>query len=76
MYCDCNNANVAIKSKPDLITLDKEYGWVLSWINITEEKGYSQIHNYAIPIQYCPFCGKSLTWSNNYAEPIQNTDIH
>lgn len=58
-YCDCKEWTNLIESY-DLLTWESPYGWLLKWIQITEEKGYSQIHRYGIPIKFCPYCGKEL----------------
>lgn len=44
----------------DLLTWEPPYGWLLKWIQISKERGYSQVHRYGIPIEYCPKCGTKL----------------
>lgn len=44
----------------DLVAWDPSYGWTLKWIQLTNEKGYTQVHRYGIPIKCCPFCGHEL----------------
>lgn len=51
-YCTCRWDRYK-----SLIREDPTYGWVLSWIELTEEKGYTQIHKFGLPIKFCPICG-------------------
>jgi hypothetical protein len=45
----------------DVIMHDPEYGWVLKWIEITNERNNNKrINEYGITIKYCPLCGKKL----------------
>ena len=53
--CTCN-----WKKYKNLIQEDPTYGWVLSWIELTEEEGYTKVHRFGLPIKYCPICGCKL----------------
>lgn len=64
MVC-CNDLKNMRENHPELFKLDDSYGQLISWIVLTEEEGYTRIHNYAIPISYCPFCGKILGEDND-----------
>lgn len=43
-----------------LISKDGTYGWILTWTELTEEEGYTQVHRFGMPIKYCPLCGLML----------------
>lgn len=43
-----------------ILSRDPTYGWVLSWIELTEEEGYTQIHKFGVSLKYCPMCGNPL----------------
>ncbi len=58
-FCDCKEWKNLVGSY-DFIAWEPPYGWVMKWIEITKEKGYSQVHRYGIPIEFCPKCGKEL----------------
>ena len=57
--CGCEEWENIVKSY-ELFEYKPPYGWVLSWTEVTKEKGYSQLHRYGISIRYCPMCGKPL----------------
>lgn len=59
-FCVCKDGINLKKNQNILFRWDSVYGWVLNWIEITEESGYSQVHRYGISIKYCPMCGKEL----------------
>lgn len=59
-FCTCKDGINLKKNQNTLFKWDSTYGWILNWIEITEESGYSQIHRYGISIKYCPMCGKKL----------------
>lgn len=59
MTC-CDDWNNTVTNNPDLFREDPLYGWVLCWIELTEDGGYTQVHRYGTPIQYCPMCGRAL----------------
>ena len=58
-YCDCKEWKNLVEDY-DLFSDESPYGWVIRWIQLTQEKGYSQVHRYGIPIKYCPICGQKL----------------
>lgn len=58
-FCRCKDWQELVESY-DLFEWSPPYGWIIKWLEVTKEKGYSQIHRYGIPIQYCPKCGKRL----------------
>jgi len=58
-FCSCEEWKNIVESY-DLFVWEPPYGWVLKWIQLTKEKGYSQVHRYGIPIEFCPKCGKKL----------------
>ncbi len=59
MTC-CEDLKNLIESSPTVIKKDPDYGWVLCWIELTEDDGYTQVHRYGTPIKYCPMCGNAL----------------
>ena len=58
-FCSCEDWQNLVKSY-DFIVWEPSYGWIMKWIQLTEEKGYSQVHRYGIPIEFCPKCGCRL----------------
>lgn len=62
-FCICEDwQNLA--GLDDLVTWDHSYGWTLRWVQLTSEKGYTQVHRYGIPIKFCPICGGELENKN------------
>jgi hypothetical protein len=59
-YCNCEDEDSVFKNYPELFKWIPPYGWVINWVELTEEKGYTQVHRYALPILYCPLCGGKL----------------
>lgn len=60
--CVCESWKV-VKNR-ELFKKHPTYGWIISWIELTEEKGYTQRHNYGISISFCPMCGGKLKDTN------------
>jgi len=58
--CICGDWKVLVDTY-ELIKWHPDYHWILSWLEITKEKGYNQVHRYGISIKYCPMCGKKLS---------------
>ena len=58
--CDCDAWEQLEKQNRHLFQWDSVYGWVLNWVELTDEQGYTQVHMYGVPIVYCPMCGKKL----------------
>lgn len=58
-FCTCEEGKNLINSY-NLFKKEPPYGWILSWIEVTKEKGYSQLHRYGIRVKYCPMCGNKL----------------
>lgn len=59
-FCDCRDWLSIEQSNPEIFKLYDSYGWVLSWVELTKEPGYTKINQYAVKISFCPFCGKNL----------------
>ena len=60
MFCDCDEWLNLKNSYPDLFIRDETYGWIIKWIELTKDKGYTKIHRYGLKIHFCPMCGKKL----------------
>jgi len=60
IFCDCKDFTKLLDQGRKIFVEDPTYGTVLSWMELTEEKGYTQVHRYGIPISFCPMCGKLL----------------
>jgi hypothetical protein len=59
-FCNCKDW-LELKDKyEDLFVKDSSYGWLLVWVKLTKERGYTKVHRYGIPIKHCLFCGKKL----------------
>lgn len=59
-FCSCDDWLDLKKNNANLFQWDPSYGWVLYWVELTSEQGYTQVHRYAIPIEFCPMCGNKL----------------
>lgn len=59
-FCNCEGFTKLLEQNRKLFVKDDTYGVVISWIELTEEKGYTQVHKYGIPVSFCPMCGKLL----------------
>ena len=57
--CKCEEVKDLIANK-SIIKWDPVYGWVLYWLELTEEEGFTQVHRYGLSIKYCPMCGGLL----------------
>jgi len=60
-FCDCEDAQMLDRNNRELFKTQDPYGWILSWIELTQEQGYTQVHRYGVKIKFCPMCGKKLT---------------
>jgi len=59
-FCACEDWNILKGQNRTLFVWDNRYGWIIRWVELTKEKGYSQAHAYGINIKFCPMCGKML----------------
>lgn len=60
-YCTCEDWKYLKDSHPDLFYLNSSSNkYYLNWIELTEEKGYTQVHKYGVYIEYCPICGNKI----------------
>lgn len=59
-FCNCEDWKNLKSNNSRIFQKDPTYGWVLHWIELTEEEGYTQVHRYGIGISYCPMCGRKL----------------
>ena len=66
-FCSCKEWKSIKDAHGGLFAWQPPYGWVLSWVEVTQEKGYSYLHRYGIKVNFCPMCGKPLT---NLKEPF------
>lgn len=56
-FCNCKDWFELKDNNRSIVKWDPAYGWVLNWIELTEDDGYTQVHRYGIPIKFCPMCG-------------------
>ena len=59
-FCSCKDWNELKENHDNVFKWNPPYGWIISWTELTEEGGYTQVHKYGIKIRHCPFCGKKL----------------
>lgn len=59
-FCTCEEWQSLKENHNELFKWIDGYGWVLTWIELTDEKTYTQKHIYGLGIKYCPMCGKKL----------------
>lgn len=60
IFCSCAAWEELRSNNSKTFVFDKTYGWVLCFIELVEEKGYTQVNRFGIPIYYCPMCGNKL----------------
>lgn len=58
--CNCEDWKILKHNNSDIFKWDPAYGWILHWIELTEEPGFTQVHKYGMPIKFCPLCGSNL----------------
>lgn len=63
-FCDCKDYKTLKQTNKDLFKWNPPYGWVLSWVELTTEKGYTQVHKYGIAVRFCPMCGGKVKNNN------------
>ena len=59
-FCDCESGKRLLENNSTIFKWDPVYGWVLNWIELTEERGYTQVNRYGMAVSFCPMCGKEL----------------
>lgn len=59
-FCNCEDWEDLKNNNSNVFKTDPAYGWVLHWVELTDENGYTQVHRYGIPISFCPMCGRQL----------------
>jgi hypothetical protein len=62
-YCKCEDWKELKNNNTSVFQWDPTYGWVLNWIELTDDGGYTQVHRYGIAIKFCPICGRELETS-------------
>lgn len=58
--CSCKDWEDLKHGNPNVFRWDPTNGWVLHWIELTEDPGFTQVHRYGISINFCPMCGSCL----------------
>jgi hypothetical protein len=58
--CNCKDWKELKRNKANIFRWDPTYGWVLSWIELSDETSFTQVHRYGVSINFCPMCGKHL----------------
>jgi len=59
-FCNCDEWQNLKEAYPELFVWHPPYGWIMSWVSVTKESGFSHLHRYGIPIKFCPICGSKL----------------
>lgn len=59
-FCSCEDWKRIRENNPEVFHYDDTYNWLINWIELTKEGGYTKVHRYGIGIKYCPMCGKKL----------------
>ena len=60
-FCSCDEwKNLKLNHK-NLFRWLPEHGWVITWVELSNEKTHTQKHTYGLNINFCPMCGKRLT---------------
>lgn len=59
-FCVCENWRKISQRHPSVFKWDDDYGWLISWTDLSMSKGRVVRSDYGIKIEFCPFCGKKL----------------
>ncbi len=59
-FCVCTDYKILNENNRELFRWHPPYGWIISWVELTTEKGYTQVHKYGITARFCPMCGKKV----------------
>ena len=59
-FCTCSEWARLKDNDRSIIKFDPVYGWILTWIELTEDGGYTQVHRYGVSIKFCPMCGNKI----------------
>lgn len=59
-FCSCEEWQNLKSNHKDLFKWLPEYGWVITWIELSDEKTHTQKHTYGLGIKFCPMCGEKL----------------
>jgi len=59
-FCTCEEWLNFKENYGELFKWIPEYGWVISWVELTDEQTHTQVHKYGLGIQFCPMCGNKL----------------
>ena len=57
-FCNCKDWDSVKENNP--FEFNDKYGWIIGWIELTDEVSHTKIHRYGISISFCPMCGKKL----------------
>ena len=57
-FCSCKDWDSVKDNSPFLY--NEDYGWLITWILLTDELNHKKIHRYGVSIKFCPMCGKKL----------------
>lgn len=61
LYCDCENWKSNVRNYDEVFAWISKYNrWYILWVKLSENEGFTQVNRYAIPISFCPCCGKKL----------------
>ena len=63
-FCDCEDGINIVRNYPSLFVKDPSYGWVLHWVEYSNDYSHVTPHNYGLSINFCPMCGKKIDNSN------------
>jgi hypothetical protein len=58
--CKCPDWQKVVHEHQQLFQKHPAYGWILSWLEITDEGSHHKTHQYGIKIVFCPFCGNQI----------------
>jgi hypothetical protein len=59
--CNCKDWEYLRNSHSGLFDFDvSKNKYCLNWMELTEEKGYTQVHRYGVYVSYCPMCGGKI----------------
>jgi len=61
-FCDCEDWKAVRKN--ELFESNESNGWIIKWVELSDEGSHTQVHRYGISIDFCPMCGKKLDSSN------------
>lgn len=60
-FCNCKDWEFYVRNYSETFYQHPDTdNWYVGWVRLSNNGGYTQVSRYAIPINFCPLCGKEL----------------